>query len=214
MTIRVLVADDQALIREGFRSAIDREPDLAVVAEAVDGVDAVQLAVEQRPDVVVMDVRMPRLDGLAATEQILRTLPETRVLVLTTFDVDEYLYRALQLGASGFVLKDIPLRDLAGAVRVVARGDALLSPAVTRRVIAHFSRPRARQVHPAGLPALTPRELDVLTVLVDGASNAEIATRLHLTEATVKTHIRSMLTKLDLRDRTQLVIAAFDAGIR
>ncbi len=215
MTVHVLVADDQALIREGFRRAIDREYDLQVVAEATDGEHAIRLAHEHRPDVVVMDIRMPRLDGLTATERILQALPDTKVLVLTTFDVDEYLYRALRVGASGFVLKDIPLRDLAEAIRIVARGDALLAPAVTRRVIAHFTRQSHREQTATSprLSQLSPREHDVLAVLVTGASNAEIAAQLHLSEATVKTHIRSMLTKLDLRDRTQLVIAAFDAGL-
>jgi DNA-binding NarL/FixJ family response regulator len=211
--IRVLLADDQPLVREGFRRVIARTADVEVAGEAADGEQAIHAARRLRPDVVVMDIRMPNLDGLAATERILAAQPDVRVLVLTTFDLDEYVFRALQAGASGFLLKDTPLDDLVSAIRLVARGDGLLAPSVTRRVIEEFARRPAPP--PAGaepLAGLTARERDVLRHLVRGLSNAAIGAELYVSEATVKTHVRSMLLKLDLHDRTQLVIAAYEAG--
>ncbi|HQR25969.1 MAG TPA: response regulator transcription factor [Nocardioides sp.] len=209
--IRVLLADDQPLVREGFRRIVDLAPDMEVVGEAGDGVEAVRLASDRSPDVVVMDIRMPRMDGLAATESILAADARVKVIVLTTFDLDEYVFAALQVGASGFLLKDTPLDQLVSGVRLVAHGDALLSPAVTRRVIAEFVRRRRRGT--PDLTVLSAREVDVLTVLLTGATNAEIAARLFVSEATVKSHVRSMLGKLGLRDRTQLVIAAYEGGL-
>ncbi|HVE24584.1 MAG TPA: response regulator transcription factor [Sporichthya sp.] len=214
MSVQILLVDDQPLVREGFRRVIEREVDLEVVGEAADGLEAVEVAARVHPDVVVMDIRMPRLDGLAATERILAADPRVRVLVLTTFDLDEYVFRALRAGASGFLLKDTPLSELTAAVRFIANGDGLLSPAVTRRVIEKFARQPLPGVAQAGtgIPSLTAREREVLDILVRGSSNAEIAAELFLSEATVKTHVRSMLTKLGLRDRTQLVIAAYESG--
>ncbi len=210
--ITVLLVDDQPLVREGFRRVLDREPGFSVMAEAADGVEAVRLAGELEPDVVVMDIRMPKMDGLAATKAILETDTHTKVIVLTTFDLDEYVFMALQAGASGFMLKDSPIDQLVTAIRLVAQGDAMLSPAVTKRVIAAFVRHR-RSTPSLDLTRLTPREHDVIRVLVTGATNAEIAAELWVTEATVKSHIRSMLTKAGLRDRTQLVIAAYENGL-
>jgi DNA-binding NarL/FixJ family response regulator len=210
--VRVLLVDDQPLVREGFRRVIAGVPDLEVVGEAGDGADAVTQAASVAPDVVVMDIRMPRLDGLEATRRILAADPRVRVLVLTTFDLDEYVFGALRSGASGFLLKDAPLDDLVEAIRCAARGDGILSPAVTRRVIEEFARTPARPLGGDPLPTLSARERDVLRQVCEGLSNAEISARLHLSEATVKTHIRSMLAKLDLRDRTQLVIAAYESG--
>jgi DNA-binding NarL/FixJ family response regulator len=211
MAIRVLLADDQPLIRTGFRRVLEGADDLTVVGEAADGHQAVVAARRLRPDVVVMDIRMPNLDGIAATERILAADADGRVLILTTFDLDAYVFQALRAGASGFLLKDAPLDDLVSAVRLVARGDALLSPAVTRRVIEEFARrPFAGTGDP--LPDLTARERDVLKCLVRGLSNAAIGGELYLSEATVKTHVRSMLVKLGLHDRTQLVIAAYESG--
>jgi len=213
-TTRVLLADDQPLVREGFRRVLSRAVGLEIVAEAADGEQAVAAARRHRPDVVVMDVRMPVLDGLAATERILAADDHVRVLVLTTFGLDEYVFRALRAGASGFLLKDTPLDDLVTAVRVVADGGGLLAPAVTRRVIAEFARrPVPSGSGPGGpLPTLTERERDVLGEVVRGLGNAEVAANLFVSEATVKTHVRSMLQKLGLRDRTQLVIAAYESG--
>jgi DNA-binding NarL/FixJ family response regulator len=211
---RVLLADDQPLVREGFRRVLSRAEGLQIVAEAGDGAQAVDAARRFRPDVVVMDIRMPIMDGLTATEKILAVDGSVRVLVLTTFDLDEYVFRALRAGASGFLLKDTPLDDLVRAIRVVAGGDGLLAPSVTRRVIEEFAR---RPALPSGgadgpLPELTARERGVLREVVRGLSNAEIARGLFVSEATVKTHVRSMLLKLGLRDRTQLVIAAYESG--
>jgi DNA-binding NarL/FixJ family response regulator len=208
----VLLVDDQPLVREGFRRVIAGVPDVDVVGEASDGEEAVLQARLLAPDVVVMDIRMPRLDGLEATRRILTHDDRVRVLVLTTFDLDEYVFSALRSGASGFLLKDAPLDDLVAAIRAVGRGDGILSPAVTRRVIHEFARRPNRSPGNQPLPMLSARERDVLRQVCEGLSNAEISARLYLTEATIKTHIRSMLAKLDLRDRTQLVIAAYESG--
>jgi DNA-binding NarL/FixJ family response regulator len=212
--VRVLLADDQPLVREGFRRVLSRAEGLEIVAEAADGGQAVDAARRFRPDVVVMDIRMPVLDGLAATERIVAADERVRVLVLTTFDLDEYVFRALRAGASGFLLKDTPLDDLVAAIRIVADGGSLLAPSVTRRVIEEFARrPGPVSTGPQdSLPELTAREREVLREIVRGLSNAEIALELFVGEATVKTHVRSMLQKLGLRDRTQLVIAAYESG--
>ena len=211
---RVLIADDQPLVLEAFRRVISQTDGLQIVAEAADGMQAVEAARRHRPDVVVMDIRMPVLDGLSATEQILAANDAIRVLVLTTFDLDEYVFRALRAGASGFLLKDAPLDDLVVAIQLVARGGSLLAPSITRRVIEEFAgRSGPHSVEPDdALPDLTAREREVLQQVVRGLSNAEIARQLFITEATVKTHIRSMLLKLGLRDRTQLVITAYESG--
>lgn len=211
---RVLLADDQPLVREGFRRVLSRAEGLQIVAEAADGAQAVAAARRFSPDVVVMDIRMPIMDGLTATQEILAADDGVRVLVLTTFDLDEYVFGALRAGASGFLLKDTPLDELVLAIRLVARGDGLLAPSVTRRVIEEFARrPVPADGGPGGpLPELTAREREVLHEVVRGSSNAEIAKELFVSEATVKTHIRSMLLKLGLRDRTQLVIVAYESG--
>jgi DNA-binding NarL/FixJ family response regulator len=211
VTTRVLLADDQPLIRAGFRRALERAPGIEVVGEAADGEQAVHAARRLLPDVIVMDIRMPNLDGLAATERVLAADGRVRVLVLTTFDLDDYVFRALQAGASGFLLKDTPLAELVSAIRIVARGEGLLAPAVTCRVIEEFAR-RPAPGGADGLRDLTEREREVLHVLVRGAGNAEIGVELCVSEATVKSHVRSMLLKLGLRDRTQLVIAAYESG--
>jgi DNA-binding NarL/FixJ family response regulator len=212
VTIRVVVADDQALVRAGFRMLLSDETDIEVVAEAVNGLQAVEQVARHRPGLVLMDIRMPVLDGLEATRRILAADPAARVLVLTTFDLDEYVFEALRAGASGFVLKDDPPEQLLAAIRVVAGGDALLSPAVTRRVIRRF----ARQPHrppPPQVRDLTVRELDVLRLVCRGLSNAEIAAELWISETTVKTHVTHILTKLDLRDRVQAVVLAHETGL-
>jgi DNA-binding NarL/FixJ family response regulator len=218
VSIRVLVVDDEELVRTGLRLILDAEPDLSVVGTASDGHQAVAAVGRLCPDVVLMDIRMPGLDGLAATRRILADpgLPPCRVVILTTFDVDEHVYEALRAGASGFLLKDVPAEQLAHAIRVVAGGEALLAPSVTRRLIASFAgqdphRPAPAQ--PAGLADLTERETEVLVLLAEGLSNAEIARRLFVGEATVKTHVARILTKLGVRDRVQAVIAAFRAGL-
>jgi DNA-binding NarL/FixJ family response regulator len=216
MTIRVLVVDDEELVRTGLRMILDSEPDLDVVGTASDGRQAIAAVRRLCPDVVLMDIRMPGLDGLEATRRILTEpdVPPCKVVILTTFDVDEHVYEALRAGASGFLLKDVPADQLAHAVRVAAAGEALLAPSVTRRLIASFARPVAPAPVPvAGLSELTPRELEVLTLLAEGLSNAEIATRLFVGEATVKTHVARILTKLGVRDRVQAVIAAFRSGL-
>jgi DNA-binding NarL/FixJ family response regulator len=211
--IRVLVADDQALVRAGFRQLLEREADLEVVGEAADGVEAVELARRLRPDVVVMDIRMPNLDGLEATRRLLSGSSTPRVLVLTTFDLDEYVFDALRAGASGFLLKDAAPEELVSAVRLVARGDALLAPSITRRVIEQFVRAATPVPAQAGVDELTPREREVLLLVARGLSNAEIAKELFLTAGTVKTHVAHILRKLDARDRVQAVITAYESGL-
>ncbi|MGY2082838.1 response regulator [Blastococcus sp. SYSU DS0539] len=217
MTVRVLIVDDEDLVRTGLRLILESEPDLTVVGTAGNGAAGVAAATRFRPDVVLMDVRMPVLDGLSATRQILGgPVPGCRVVVLTTLDLDEHVYEALRAGASGFLLKDVPADQLVHAIRVVAAGEALLAPSVTRRLIAAFSRQapvRPAETRPAVLSALTDREAEVLALLVEGLSNAEIADRLVVGEATVKTHVARVLTKLGVRDRVQAVIVAFRAGL-
>ncbi len=215
MSIRVLVADDQALIRAGLAVLIGSSPDCVVVGEAANGAEALRLASQTRPNVVVMDIRMPQMDGLEATKLLAAdpALSATRVLILTTFDLDEYVYEALRLGASGFLLKDTPPEDLLAAIRVVARGDALLAPSVTRRVIAHFNRLAPSPAGEDPFAALTEREREVLVAVARGATNAEIAEGLHLSVATVKSHVSRLLAKLGARDRTQLVVTAYQGGL-
>jgi DNA-binding NarL/FixJ family response regulator len=216
MTVRVLVVDDEELVRTGLRMILDAEPDLDVVGTAADGRQALAEVRRLCPDVVLMDIRMPGLDGLEATRRILTgpDVPPCRVVILTTFDVDEHVYEALRAGASGFLLKDVPADQLAHAIRVAAAGEALLAPSVTRRLIAAFTRPAPPASTPVpGLDDLTPREVEVLALLAEGLSNAEIATRLFVGEATVKTHVARILTKLGVRDRVQAVIAAFRSGL-
>lgn len=212
--ITVLVADDQTLVRSSFRVLVETTAGLSVVGEAANGKEAVELARQEQPDVVLMDVRMPELDGIEATEQICGD-PATagvRVLMLTTFDLDDYVYRALRAGASGFLLKDAPPEDLLTGIRVVAAGEGLLAPTVTRRLIAEFSR-RPEPSRPVALDGVTGREREVLLMIARGSSNTEIADELHLGMATVKTHIGRLLSKLDARDRAQLVIAAYESGL-
>ncbi|MQY02142.1 response regulator [Actinomadura macrotermitis] len=214
MTIRVLVADDQELVRAGFCMIIDARDDLAVVGEAADGAQAVALAARVRPDVVLMDVRMPGMDGVEATRLLTAAADPPRVIMLTTFDLDEPLYAALRAGASGFLLKDVRPAELAEAVRVVARGEALLAPTATRRLLDRFTATAPQPpVRPAALGELTDRELEVLALVARAASNAEIARRLVVTEATVKTHVSSILRKLGVRDRVQAVVLAYDLGV-
>lgn len=214
MGIKVVVVDDQELVRTGFRVILNAEPDLEVVGEASNGQEAINIVGRVSPDVVLMDIRMPVLDGLAATRQIVID-PETppRVIILTTFDLDEYVYEALRLGASGFLLKDGPADQLLSAVRVVARGEALLAPQVTRRLIAEFSRRMRTTTRPHLLQTLTPRELEVLQLMARGLSNTEIGTELHVAETTVRTHVARVLAKLDLRNRVQAVVLAYEAGL-
>jgi DNA-binding NarL/FixJ family response regulator len=211
--IRVLIADDQAMVREGFSVLLGAQPGIEVVGEAVDGRDAVDKAAALRPDVVLMDVRMPVLDGLAATRLIVGHDPTAKVLVVTTFDLDEYVYEALRAGASGFVLKDASAQALAEAVRVVAAGDAMLAPSVTRRLLGTFARLGAPRPGPNRAERLTERESEVLALVARGCSNAEIAERLVVAEQTVKTHMSRILAKLGLRDRTQAAIFAFETGL-
>jgi DNA-binding NarL/FixJ family response regulator len=216
VVIRVGIADDQALIRTGLRTMIEYAPDLDLVGEAPDGEDAVRLARRERPDVVLMDIRMPHLDGIEATRRITAdgALASVRVVILTTFDLDEYVYAAVRAGASGFVLKDAPPEQILDAIRVVAAGDALLSPSVTRRLIEDYARrPDPGRVAPPELAALTEREREVLALVGRGLSNAEIAERLYVSPATAKTHVSHIMTKLFARDRAQLVVTAYEAGL-
>jgi DNA-binding NarL/FixJ family response regulator len=212
--IRILIADDQALVRAGFRAILETQADLEVVGEAADGADAVHLAQQLRPDVVLMDIRMPGLDGIEATRRLLREPDAPRVLMLTTFDLDEYLYEAMKAGAGGFLLKDAPRDQLIDAVRTVAAGDALLAPALLRRLVEDYvSRPAPGAAPPAELDELTPREREVLTLVARGLANAEIASRIFVSEATVRTHITHILAKLGLRDRVQAVVLAYETGL-
>jgi DNA-binding NarL/FixJ family response regulator len=212
--IRVVVADDQELVRAGFVAMLEAEPDLEVVGEAATGEQAIERVREHRPNVVLMDIRMPELDGIEATRRLQRLPEAPRVLVLTTFDLDEYVYAAMKAGASGFLLKDVPRDQLAAAIRTVARGEALLAPQITRRLIEDFvQRPPPNAGPPPALAELTTRELEVLQLIARGRSNAEIGRELFLSEATVKTHVTRLLSKLRVRDRVQAVIAAYESGL-
>ncbi|KQV07783.1 response regulator [Leifsonia sp. Root112D2] len=217
--IRILLVDDQALVRMGFRMVLDAEPDLQVVGEASDGEEAVRLAASEQPDVVLMDVRMPRLDGIEATRRIIAARPESRVIILTTFDLDEYAFGGLRAGASGFLLKDARPAELLGAIRSVVSGDAVISGRVTRKMLELFSTQLPTEpapgtdASPDAAAALTPREREVLLAIGEGLTNAELATRLFLTESTVKTHVGRVLQKLGLRDRVQAVIFAYENGL-
>ncbi|RKT51901.1 LuxR family two component transcriptional regulator [Saccharothrix australiensis] len=212
--IRVVLADDQVLVRAGFRLLLDTEDGFEVVGEAGDGAEALRLAREHRPDVVVMDIRMPGTDGLVATRLVCAELPEVKVLVLTTFDVDEYVFEALRAGASGFLLKDTDPVELLHALRVVARGEALLAPSVTRRLIEEFAaRPEHRRPDPGALRELTAREREILALVAGGLSNDEIAAHLVISPATSRTHVSRVMTKLGARDRAQLVVLAYESGL-
>ena len=214
--IKVLLVDDQQLIRAGFRMILGAEPDIEVVGECSDGAQAVDSAARLRPDVVLMDIRMPEMDGIEATRRIIRAGadPPARVLMLTTFDLDEYVYDALRAGASGFLLKDVPAEQLADGIRLVANGEALLAPSATRRLIQEFARTSpARREPPPALAELTPRELEVFRLIARGRSNAEIASELFVGETTVKTHVTRILMKLGVRDRVQAVVLAYESGV-
>ena len=215
MTIRVVIADDQQLVRAGFRKILEAEAGIEVAGEASNGLEAIAAARSHRPDVVLMDIRMPDMDGLEATRRLLRNDPAlTRVLILTTFDMDEYVYQALYAGASGFLLKDSPPDQLVAAIRIIAGGDALLAPSITRKVIQEFARHPGRALKPApGLGTLTTREHEVLTLLARGLSNSQIADALVISDATVKTHVARVLMKLNLADRVQAVILAYETGL-
>jgi DNA-binding NarL/FixJ family response regulator len=216
MTVRVLLVDDQALIRAGFRMILSAEEDIEVVGECADGTQAVDSVKRLKPDVVLMDIRMPEMDGIEATRRIIASDgdPAVRVLMLTTFDLDEYVYDALRAGASGFLLKDVPADQLVQGIRLVAAGEALLAPSVTRRLIEEFSKgPRSRQERPAALEELTPRELEVFKLIARGMSNHEIADELVVSETTVKTHVARVLMKLGIRDRVQAVVLAYESGL-
>ena len=215
MTVRVLIADDQQLIRAGFRMILAAEPDIDVVGEASTGAEAVALTRELRPDVVLMDIRMPELDGIEATRRILSQTPATKtsVLILTTFDLDEYVYDALLAGASGFLLKDVPAHQLAAGIRTVGEGDALLAPSITRRLIEEFAALRTPVDSAPGLSELTPRELEVFRLLATGKTNREIAAELIVGETTIKTHVTRILMKLGVRDRVQAVVLAYETGL-
>jgi DNA-binding NarL/FixJ family response regulator len=214
VSIRVVIADDQDLVRTGFRAILNSEPDIEVVGEAGDGREAVEICRQLRPDVILMDIRMPHLDGLEATRRIV-TDPQSkpRVLILTTFDLDEYVYEALRFGASGFLLKDNPVDHLLTAVRVVAQGEALIAPSITKRLIAEFTRRKPTNAKPEQLRTLTEREFDVLKLVAQGLTNAEIAEELYVGEATIRTHVGHILTKLGLRDRVQVVVLAYETGL-
>ena len=211
MTIRVLVADDQPLVRSGFRMILDERPDIELAGEAEDGADAVELAKRLEPDVILMDVCMPRLDGVEATRRLVAAGTRAHSVILTTFDLDEYVYAALQAGASGFLLKDVRPEELVDAIRVVAAGNSLFGPAATRRLVERFAQPPPEPTPALG--ELTEREREILRLLARGLSNAELARRLYLSEATVKTHVSAVLRKLGVRDRLQAVIAAYEGGL-
>lgn len=219
MTIRVLLVDDQALLRKGFRMLLEEMVDIEVVGEAADGAEAVSECLAHRPDVVLMDVRMPGVDGIEATARIVESVPESRVLILTTFDLDEYAFSGLRAGASGFLLKDVPPAELVAAIRTVAAGDAVVSPRVTRRLLDTFAQqlparePSGPGAPPDGLDELTDREREVLVTVAEGLSNAEIAERLYVSEATVKSHVGRILAKLQLRDRVQAAVYAYQVGL-
>jgi DNA-binding NarL/FixJ family response regulator len=213
MSVRVLLVDDQALVRSGFRLILETREDLEVVGEAEDGREAVELARRLSPDVILMDVRMPNVDGVEATRRLAALGSKARVLILTTFDLDEYVYEAIRAGASGFLLKDVRPAQLVEAVRVVAAGEALLAPTVTRRLLDHFAGQLPGTKRPPELARLTERELEILMLLAEGLSNAELAERLFLSETTVKSHVSSVLRKLELRDRVQAVVLAYKAGL-
>jgi DNA-binding NarL/FixJ family response regulator len=215
MTLGVLIADDQALMRAGFRMILEAEPDLEVVGEAADGREAVAEAARLRPDVVLMDVRMPEMDGIEASRRLLHGNGDTKVVMLTTFDMDEYVFEALRAGASGFLVKDVPPEQLVAAIRSVASGDSLLAPSVTRRLIQEFVRrpPDALRTPPPELARLTAREVEVLRLMARGRTNAEIATKFFVSEATVKTHVAHVLAKLGVRDRVQAVVFAYESGL-
>jgi DNA-binding NarL/FixJ family response regulator len=214
MSVRVLVADDMALVRAGFIAILERQEDIEVAGEAENGAAVLEQVDQTKPDVVLMDVRMPVMDGIEATRRLQARSDPPRVLMLTTFDLNEYVYEAMRAGASGFLLKDVPRDELAGAIRTIARGDALLAPAITRRLIEDFvRRPAPGGGRPTAFEELTDRELEVLTLIARGLSNAEIAGELFLSEATVKTHVTRVLQKLGVRDRVQAVIAAYENGL-
>jgi DNA-binding NarL/FixJ family response regulator len=216
MSIRVLLVDDQALIRAGFRMILEAEEDLEIVGECADGTQAIDSVKRLKPEVVLMDIRMPEMDGIEATRRIVGADgdPPVKVLMLTTFDLDEYVYDALQAGASGFLLKDVPADQLVAGIRLVAQGDALLAPSVTRRLIQEFSRSApGRREAPAALEELTPREMEVFKLIARGMSNAEIAAELIVSETTVKTHVARVLMKLGVRDRVQAVVLAYESGV-
>jgi DNA-binding NarL/FixJ family response regulator len=215
VTLHIVIADDQELVRTGFRMILNAEPDLEVVGEATNGAEAVAIVRDVRPDVVLMDIRMPELDGIEATRRIvaMNLEPETRIVILTTFDLDEYVYDALRAGATGFLLKDAPANLLVAGIRAVGDGDALLAPTITRRLIEEFTAPKAPVHPPQGLDELTPRELEVFQLLARGMSNGEIAQTLFIGETTVKTHVARIMMKLNVRDRVQAVVLAYETGI-
>jgi len=214
MSVRVLVADDQALVRSGFRMILESRPDIEVVGEAEDGFEAIEAARRLLPELILMDVRMPNLDGVEATRRLVARGTESRILILTTFDLDEYVYEAIRAGASGFLLKDVRPQELVDAVHVVARGDALLAPSITRRLLDRFAEQAPGEpAPPPQLESLTERELEVLKLVAKGWSNAELAEKLFLSETTIKTHVSSVLRKLGLRDRVQAVVLAYEAGL-
>ncbi len=214
MSVGVLIADDQALVRAGFRMILEAHPDLRVVGEATNGAEAVEMSRTERPDVVLMDIRMPSMDGLEATRRVMAgPSPQPRVVILTTFDLDEYVFEALQAGASGFLLKDTPPEHLAAGIRTVAAGESLLAPSVTMRLVESFVRANERAPRPPELDELTPRELEILGLIARGLSNAEIAEQLVVSATTVKTHVARVLAKLGLRDRVQAVVLAYETGV-